>query len=70
MKKLTIFIIYILFIQVITAQVKTLDDAMAINLSGILTQRLKMTIVAENIANLMTLKDDETGLPTEKICCC
>ena len=48
------------------AQVKTLDDAMAINLSGILAQRLKMTVVAENIANLMTLKDDETGLPYQK----
>tara|TARA_E500000178_G_scaffold308142_1_gene321591 strand:- start:833 stop:1285 length:453 start_codon:yes stop_codon:yes gene_type:complete len=50
----------------LSAQVSTLDDAMAINLSGILTQRLKMTIVAENIANLMTLKDDETGLPYQK----
>ena len=54
------------FISINKSQVKTLDDAMAINLSGILTQRLKMTVVAENIANLMTLKDDETGLPYQK----
>ena len=50
----------------VSAQVKTLDDAMAINLSGIVTQRLKMTVVAENIANLMTLKDEQTGLPYQK----
>ena len=48
------------------AQVKTLDDAMDINISGIIAQRFKMTIVAENIANLMTLKDEETGLPYQK----
>ena len=51
---------------VTTAQVKTLDDAMDINISGIIAQRFKMTIVAENIANLMTLKDEETGLPYQK----
>ena len=48
------------------AQVDNIEDAMAINLSGILAQRLKMTIIAENVANLMTLKDEETGLPYQK----
>tara|TARA_A100001015_G_scaffold38923_1_gene42735 strand:- start:8191 stop:8643 length:453 start_codon:yes stop_codon:yes gene_type:complete len=65
--KYLINVLLLLFLSSsLSAQVSTLDDAMAINLSGILTQRLKMTIVAENIANLMTLKDDETGLPYQK----
>lgn len=45
---------------------QTLEDAMMINTSGILAQRFKMTIIAENVANLMTLKDEETGLPYQK----
>jgi len=45
---------------------QTLDDAMLMNTSGVLSQRLKMTIIAENVANLMTLKDEETGLPYQK----
>ncbi|RAP28739.1 flagellar basal body rod protein FlgC [Candidatus Marinamargulisbacteria bacterium SCGC AG-343-D04] len=48
------------------AQINTLEEAMSINMSGILAQRFKMAIVAENIANLMTLKDEETGLPYQK----
>lgn len=39
---------------------------MVINTSGVLAQRLRMTVVAENLANLMTLKDEETGLPYQK----
>tara|TARA_B100000427_G_scaffold50538_1_gene38545 strand:- start:4617 stop:5027 length:411 start_codon:yes stop_codon:yes gene_type:complete len=50
----------------ITAQLSTLDDAFQINMSGIVSQRMKMTLTAENIANLMTLKDEETGLPYQK----
>lgn len=65
-KLITLIIVSIFFSTSVSAQVRTLDDAMAINLSGIVTQRLKMTVVAENIANLMTLKDDETGLPYQK----
>jgi len=53
-----------LFGSVVTAQ--TLEDAMDINTSGIMVQRLRMTIVAENLANIMTLKDEETGLPYQK----
>jgi flagellar basal-body rod protein FlgC len=57
-------VIIILFPMGIYSQ--TLSDAMAINMSGIIAQRLKMTIIAENVANLMTLKDEETGLPYQK----
>lgn len=57
--------IILMFISsVLTAQ--SLEDAMMINTSGILAQRFKMTIIAENVANLMTLKDEETGLPYQK----
>lgn len=45
---------------------QSLDDALMINMSGVLAQRMKMTVTAENVANLMTLRDDETGLPYQK----
>jgi flagellar basal-body rod protein FlgC len=66
MNKYIILFFVFLFTLSLSAQVKTLDDAMDINISGIIAQRFKMTIVAENIANLMTLKDEETGLPYQK----
>ncbi len=50
----------------IIAQLSTLEDAFQINVSGIISQRMKMTMTAENVANLMTLKDEETGLPYQK----
>ncbi|MEK9657185.1 MAG: flagellar basal body rod C-terminal domain-containing protein [bacterium] len=46
--------------------VSNLDDSFSINISGILAQRTKMMIIAENVANLNTLKDEETGLPYQK----
>ena len=52
--------------QFVFAQISTLEDAFQINMSGVMAQRFKMTLVAENIANLMTLKDEETGLPYQK----
>lgn len=52
--------------QVTFAQLSTLEDAFTINMSGVMAQRFKMTLIAENIANLMTLKDEETGLPYQK----
>ena len=60
------FVCLMVLSSFISAQLHSLEDAMGINLSGILAQRFKMTIVAENIANLMTLKDEETGLPYQK----
>jgi len=68
MKKQLIFLSLLLSMlsTSVTAKVHSLEDAMAINMSGILAQRFKMTIVAENVANLITLKDEETGLPYQK----
>ncbi|MBI60478.1 hypothetical protein CL657_04610, partial [bacterium] len=61
-----LLLVSILLTIPITAQLSTLDDAFQINMSGIVSQRMKMTLTAENIANLMTLKDEETGLPYQK----
>ncbi len=58
------FIFSFLFSSLLHAQ--SLDDALSINMSGVLAQRMKMTVTAENVANLMTLKDEETGLPYQK----
>jgi flagellar basal-body rod protein FlgC len=70
MKLIKILLIYtvsaILLNSSISARITTIEDAMAINMSGILAQRFKMTVVAENVANLVTLKDEETGLPYQK----
>jgi len=59
---LTLFLL--LFSTAVFSQ--TIEDAMKINTSGVLAQRIRMTVVAENLANLMTLKDEETGLPYQK----
>lgn len=66
MKLVKLILLILIMTSSVFSQVGTLEDAMAINLSGILAQRLKMTVVAENVANLMTLKDEETGLPYQK----
>lgn len=47
-------------------QAQTLDDAFTFNMSGVLATRMRMAMSAENVANLNTLKDDETGLPWQK----
>ena len=61
-----VFIISLMLLSPIAAQLSTLEDAFQINVSGIVSQRMKMTMTAENVANLMTLKDEETGLPYQK----
>ena len=64
---ISLSIVSLLFaITTATGAPKTLEDAFKINTSGILAQRAKMMIVAENVANINTLKDEETGLPYQK----
>ena len=58
------FVTFLFVIPSVMAQ--TLTDAMNINTSGIIAQRVKMTVIADNMANLMTLKDEATGLPYQK----
>lgn len=43
-----------------------LDDALMYSTSGIVAQKIKLSITAENIANVSTLKVEETGLPYQK----
>eukprot|EP01047_Picozoa_sp_COSAG01_P011786 COSAG01_NODE_519_length_16012_cov_4.344058_14_plen_158_part_00 len=64
-KVLCLSLFMILFSGEISA-VNDLQDAFSINTSGILAQRTKMMIIAENVANINTLKDEETGLPYQK----
>ena len=66
MKRLLISSLILLISVPLSAQFNTLEDAFQINMSGIISQRMRMTMTAENIANLMTLKDEETGLPYQK----
>jgi flagellar basal-body rod protein FlgC len=66
MKRLLISSLMLLISVPLSAQFNTLEDAFQINMSGIISQRMRMTMTAENIANLMTLKDEETGLPYQK----
>mgnify|MGYP004090855691 FL=1 len=66
MMLIKVIIISLILLSPIAAQLSTLEDAFQINMSGIVSQRMKMTMTAENVANLMTLKDEETGLPYQK----
>ncbi|MFC1751940.1 flagellar basal body rod protein FlgC [Thermoproteota archaeon] len=50
--------------SVVSAQ--GLDDAFEISASGMLTQKIRITLIAENIANMSSLKDEETGLPYQR----
>ena len=59
-------LISLVLVSPLLAQLSTLQDAFQINMTGIVAQRMKMTMTAENVANLMTLKDEETGLPYQK----
>jgi flagellar basal-body rod protein FlgC len=43
-----------------------LDDAMRFSSTGILVQKMRLSIIAQNLANLTTLKVEETGLPYQK----
>jgi flagellar basal-body rod protein FlgC len=45
---------------------QTLGDAFDISASGIVAQKIRLTIIAENVANITTLKDEATGLPYQK----
>jgi flagellar basal-body rod protein FlgC len=43
-----------------------LDDALKYSATGIMVQKMRLTIIAQNIANVSTLKVEETGLPYQK----
>lgn len=43
-----------------------LDSAMKYSESGLIAQRIRLAVTAQNIANILTLKDESTGLPYQK----
>lgn len=45
---------------------QSLDEAFVFNTSGILTQKLRLALIAQNMAHLSTLEDENTGLPWQK----
>ena len=45
---------------------QSLDTAFDITASGIVAQKIKLNIIAQNIANVSSLKDEATGLPYQK----
>ncbi|NBV41150.1 hypothetical protein EBR96_00040 [bacterium] len=42
------------------------DNAMQYSTTGLMVQKLRMSLIAQNIANISTLKVAETGLPYQK----
>jgi flagellar basal-body rod protein FlgC len=47
-------------------QSMSLDTAMDASTSGMIAQRIRMAVIAENVANLTTFKVEETGQPYQK----
>lgn len=43
-----------------------LDSALRYSASGLMVQRMRLSITAQNIANISTFKDEATGLPYQK----
>ena len=64
------FIVPVLFVilspSVMAQAAFDLDTAMTFNITGVMAQRMRLALVAENLANASTLRDEETGLPWQK----
>lgn len=45
---------------------QSLQDAFRYSGTGIVAQKLKLTLIAQNLANLTTIEDATTGLPWQK----
>jgi flagellar basal-body rod protein FlgC len=45
---------------------QSLNDAFDYSLSGVTAQKVRLTLIAQNMANLTTLEDENTGLPWQK----
>ena len=59
-------IILSLTLLMTTCYAQDLNNAFTYSESGMVVQKLRMAILAQNIANLHTLEDKETGLPWQK----
>ncbi len=56
----------LLIVLVLPTFAQTLEDAYEISFSGIAAQKVRLSLIALNIANATTLEDEETGLPFQK----
>ena len=61
---LSIFLVLFFAVTVVHAQ--SLQDAFRYAGTGVIAQKLKLTLIAQNLANFTTLEDSETGLPWQK----
>jgi len=64
MAKIVLFVFLCFISQGIWGQ--GLDDAMRFSSTGIMVQKMRLSIIAQNLANLTTFKVEETGLPYQK----
>ena len=63
-KRYAISILIVVLSTAINAQ--TLEDAFIISQTGIIAQKVRVALIAENVANITSIQDEETGLPYQK----
>ena len=63
-KRYAISILIVALSTAINAQ--TLEDAFIISQTGIIAQKVRVALIAENVANITSIQDEETGLPYQK----
>ena len=65
MKRTLLYLFIVcLFPSLLVAQ--SFDTALKSSISGILAQKIRLGIIAENVANVSTTKVEETGKPYQK----
>ncbi|MCP4049195.1 MAG: flagellar basal body rod protein FlgC [bacterium] len=67
-KKLVLLLLVFTLSTIITSQIYSqgLVDSFDITTSGIIVQKMRLNVIAENVANITTLRDEETGVPYQK----
>lgn len=63
--KTTLFLFF-LFLGFTSLAAQSLDDAFRYSQSGVTAQKIRLTLIAQNMANLTTFEDENTGLPWQK----
>ena len=64
--KQSLLVLLFLFVFSSTLMAQSLADAMNYSATGMVAQKLRLTLIAQNMANLTTLEDEDTGLPWQK----
>ena len=65
MKHVMILVLFLIFSSSL-AKAQSLQDAFRYAGTGVIAQKLKLTLIAQNLANFTTLEDSATGLPWQK----